>query len=60
MSDKIKVDEKEMTPEEFETYKKETEGKKGVKLVKVNESTYKTRIQGWKELAENHEHPASE
>ena len=46
MSDKIKVDEKEMTPEEFETYKKETENKKGVKLVKVNESTYKTRVQG--------------
>ena len=46
MSDTIKVDEKEMTKEEFETYKKETENKKGVKVIKVDESTYKTRIQG--------------
>ena len=46
MSDKIKVDEKEMTQEEFETYKKELESKKGVKVVKINESTYKTRVQG--------------
>ena len=46
MTDKVKVDEKEMTPEEFEAYKKESESKKGVKVVKVNESTYRTRVQG--------------
>ena len=43
---KIKVNEREMTEEEFDKYKKETENKKGVKLVKVSESVYKTRIQG--------------
>ena len=46
MSDVIKVDEREMNEAEFEEYKKETEKKKGVKLVKINESTYKTRVQG--------------
>lgn len=46
MSDMVKVNETEMNKEEFEEYKKETEKKKGVKIVKVNESTYKTRIQG--------------
>ena len=46
MSDIVKVDEREMSKTEFEEYKKETEKKKGVKVVKVNESTYKTRVQG--------------
>jgi len=46
MSDKIKVDEKEMNKEEFDAYKKEAEKKKGVKVVKIDESTYKTRVQG--------------
>lgn len=45
MSDKVKVNEKEMTREEFEEFKKKQESKKGVKVVKVDESTYKTRIQ---------------
>lgn len=43
--DKVKVNEKEMTQEEFEKYKKEVEEKKGVKVVKIDEATYKTRIQ---------------
>jgi len=46
MSDKIKLNEKELTKEEFEKKKKELEAQKGIKLVKINESTYKTRIQG--------------
>ena len=46
MPEVVKVDEREMTKDEFEKYKEETEKKKGVKLVKVNESTYKTRVQG--------------
>lgn len=45
MADKIKVDEKEMDKDEFDAYKKEAEKKKGVRVVKVDESTYKTRIQ---------------
>ena len=44
--DKVEVDDKKMTKEEYEQYKQEVEKKKGVKVVKVNESTYKTRIQG--------------
>jgi len=44
--DKVEVNDKKMTKEEYEQYKQEVEKKKGVKVVKVNESTYKTRIQG--------------
>ena len=44
--DKVKVNEKEMTEEELQKYKEEMEQKKGVKVVKVDESTYKTRVQG--------------
>lgn len=46
MSGTVKVNEKEMNEKEFEEYKKKAEEKKGVKVVKVDESTYKTRIQG--------------
>lgn len=46
MADTVKVNEKEMTKEEFEEFKKKTEEKKGVTVVKIDESTYKTRIQG--------------
>lgn len=45
MEDKVKVNEQEMTRKEFEEFKKKQEEKKGVKVVKINESTYKTRIQ---------------
>ena len=44
--EKIIVNEKEMTEKEFEEFKKEEEKKVGVKVVKINESTYRTRIQG--------------
>ena len=43
---KIKVNEEAMTQSEFEIYKERVESKGDVKLVKVNEDTYRLKIQG--------------
>lgn len=43
---KIKVNEESMTQSEFEMYKERVESKGDVKLVKVNEDTYRLKIQG--------------
>ena len=44
--EKIKLNEKEMTPEEFEEKKKELEKQKGISIKEVKPNEYKTRIQG--------------
>jgi len=44
--EKIKLNEKEMTAEEFEEKKKELEKQKGISIKEVKPNEYKTRIQG--------------
>lgn len=46
MSDKIKLNEKEITKEEFEEEKKKIESQKGIQLVEVKPGEYKTRLLG--------------
>lgn len=43
---KVILNEEEITKDDFEKKKEKLERKPGVKVVKVKENTYKTRIQG--------------
>ncbi|MDA3855061.1 MAG: hypothetical protein PF569_02295 [Candidatus Woesearchaeota archaeon] len=44
--EKIKLNEKELTQEEFQKEKEAIAKKKGVKLIEISEGVYKTRILG--------------
>ena len=46
MPETVKLNEKEISQEEFKKKKEELEQKPGVKVVQVSENTYKTRIKG--------------
>ena len=45
MDEKVKLNEKELTQEEFENEKEKLEKNKGIKVVETGTDEYKTRIQ---------------
>ena len=45
-NDKVILNNKEMTMEEFEEKKQEIKKQKGITLVEVSSNNYKTRLQG--------------
>lgn len=46
MNNKVTLNEKEISKDDFDKKKEELENKPGVKVIKTNENTYKSRIQG--------------